>query len=107
MADDKEKRDYRDCDRINVHEEYEVRYWAKEFGVTPEKLKEAVDRVGVIVTNVRKALLIAIGRIGHFGKSRHHPICDLALFRFVAVKSPNRAFRPGRTAARSQRARGR
>ena len=43
MSDHKDKRDYRDRDRINVQEEYAVRYWAKELGVTPEKLKETVD----------------------------------------------------------------
>jgi hypothetical protein len=56
MADDTAKRDYRDRDRINVHEEYEVRYWSKELGVTPEKLKQTVEKVGVMVTDVRKAL---------------------------------------------------
>jgi hypothetical protein len=56
MADDKAKTDYRDRDRINVHEEYELRDWAKKLGVTPEKLTETVERVGVMVTNVRQAL---------------------------------------------------
>jgi hypothetical protein len=49
-------RDYRDRDRINVHEDYEVRYWTKELGVTPEKLKQTVEKVGVMATHVRKAL---------------------------------------------------
>jgi Protein of unknown function (DUF3606) len=56
MADDTSKRDYRDRDRINVNEEYELRYWTKELGVTPEKLKETVEKVGVMAINVRKAL---------------------------------------------------
>jgi hypothetical protein len=56
MADDKDKRDYRDRDRINVHEEYELRYWTKELGVTPEKLKQTVKEAGIMVPNVRKAL---------------------------------------------------
>jgi hypothetical protein len=56
MADDTSKRDYRARDRINVHEEYELRYWTKELGVTPEKLKETVEKVGVMAINVRKAL---------------------------------------------------
>ena len=55
MADDTTKRDYRDRDRIDVHEEYELRYWTKE-GVTPEKLKQTVEKVGVMVSNVREAL---------------------------------------------------
>jgi hypothetical protein len=37
MADDTAKRDYRDRDRINVHEDYELRYWTKELGVTPDE----------------------------------------------------------------------
>src|ERR1700721_3559998 len=56
MADDTTKRDYRDRDRINVHEEYELRYWTKELGVTPEKLKQTIEKVGVMATDVRKAL---------------------------------------------------
>jgi Protein of unknown function (DUF3606) len=56
MADDTMKRDYRDRDRINVHEDYELRYWTKELGVTPEKLKQTVEKVGVMATDVRKAL---------------------------------------------------
>jgi hypothetical protein len=56
MADDTAKRDYRDRDRINVHEDYELRYWTKELGVTPEKLKQTVEKVGVMVSEVRKAL---------------------------------------------------
>jgi hypothetical protein len=46
----------RERDRINLQEEYEVRHWTKELGVTPEKLKETVDHVGVMVTSVREAL---------------------------------------------------
>jgi hypothetical protein len=40
MVDDTRKRDYRDRDRINVHEEYELRYWTKEISVTPEKRRK-------------------------------------------------------------------
>jgi hypothetical protein len=43
----------RDRDRINVHEEYELRYWTKELGVTLEKLTQTVEKVGVMVTDVR------------------------------------------------------
>jgi hypothetical protein len=32
--------------RVNLNEEYEVRYWAKKFGVTDEELRSAADRVG-------------------------------------------------------------
>lgn len=56
MADDKTKTGKPDRDRINVHEEYEVRDWAKKFGVSHERLKAAVDRVGPMVTDVRREL---------------------------------------------------
>jgi hypothetical protein len=47
-GDDTAKRDYRDRERINIHEDYELRYWTKELGVTPEKLKQTVKKVGVM-----------------------------------------------------------
>ena len=56
MSDDPKKRDFRDRDRINVKEDYELRYWTKELGVTPEKLKQTVEKVGVMAIDVRKAL---------------------------------------------------
>ncbi|EDY18493.1 conserved hypothetical protein [Chthoniobacter flavus Ellin428] len=56
MADDKSKAGGPDRDRINVHEDYELRDWSQKFGVTPEKLKEVVKKVGPMVTDVEKAL---------------------------------------------------
>jgi len=56
MSDDKSKRGGADRDRINVHEDYELRYWSEKFGVSPEKLKETVQRVGVMVTDVEREL---------------------------------------------------
>jgi Protein of unknown function (DUF3606) len=56
MADDTMMRDYRDRDRINVHEDYELRYWTKELGVTPEKLKQTVEKVGIMAAEVRSVL---------------------------------------------------
>lgn len=56
MADDKSKRGAADRDRINVHEKYEMEYWTKVLGVTPERLKELVAKHGVMAADVRKAL---------------------------------------------------
>lgn len=56
MADDKEKTGKPDRDRINVHEPYELSYWSKELGVTPDKLKETVKDVGPMVTDVKRKL---------------------------------------------------
>ena len=41
MADDLENRGAQDRSRVNVHEDYEVRYWTKKKGVTKEELVAA------------------------------------------------------------------
>lgn len=46
MPDDKDQAGGQDRQRINVHEEDELRDWAKKFNSTPEQIKEAVDAVG-------------------------------------------------------------
>lgn len=56
MSDDLKNRGAADRVRINVNEDHEVRYWTKEFGISEEKLRETVARVGVMVADVRKAL---------------------------------------------------
>jgi len=44
--DDKTKTGSPDRDLINASEYYEVEYWSKKFGVTPERLKSAIKAVG-------------------------------------------------------------
>jgi hypothetical protein len=44
--DDVSKRQPQDASRINLHEDWEVRYWARKFGVSEERLKRAVMKVG-------------------------------------------------------------
>jgi len=56
MADSKSKKGKPDRDRINVGEDYEVRYWAEKFVVTRDELKEAVRRVGPMAKDVAKHL---------------------------------------------------
>ena len=56
MSDDKTKRGTADRDRINIHEEYELRDWSKRFGVSPDELKKAVQQVGTSADAVRKHL---------------------------------------------------
>lgn len=46
MADDKSKSGGQDRSRISLSEDYEVRDWAKKFGVSAEELKLAVRAVG-------------------------------------------------------------
>jgi hypothetical protein len=55
-ADDKSKTGPQDATRVNVHERYELEYWSKRFGVTPERLKEAVEKAGTSVTAVEAEL---------------------------------------------------
>lgn len=46
MSDDKSKSGGQDRSRISLSEDYEVRDWAKKFGVSAEELKAAVKAVG-------------------------------------------------------------
>jgi len=39
-----------------MHEGYDVRYWANEFSISAERLKEITRRVGDKVEDVRKDL---------------------------------------------------
>jgi hypothetical protein len=56
MSDDKTKANGQDRERINVHEDYELRDWAKSMHTTPERIKEAVQAVGDRAEKVREFL---------------------------------------------------
>jgi len=56
MSDDKSNRGPADAQRVNVNEDYEVKYWTRALGVSEEKLRETVKRVGVMAADVREAL---------------------------------------------------
>ena len=56
MSDDTSKRGPQDASRVNVHEEWEVRYWTKKFDCTKEQLEGAVKAVGPVATAVEKYL---------------------------------------------------
>ena len=56
MSDDKNKTAPQDASRINVHEDYEVRYWTKKFGITADQLREAVAKVGTSASAVENEL---------------------------------------------------
>jgi len=56
MPDDKSKVGRQDRERINIHEDYEVREWSKKLGVTSEQLKKAVQQVGDSAEAVRRQL---------------------------------------------------
>jgi hypothetical protein len=54
--DDKNQVGSPDKDLINTHENYEIEYWSKKFGVSPEVLKSAVRAVGNSAAAVQKHL---------------------------------------------------
>ena len=56
MSDDKSLRTPADAQRVNVGEDYEVRYWTEKWNVTPEQLRAAVKKVGVMVDDVEREL---------------------------------------------------
>jgi len=56
MPDNKKLKGAPDRTRINVHESYEVEYWTKTLGVSPQQLRGAVKAAGVSVKNVKAYL---------------------------------------------------
>ena len=56
MADDKSNRGNPDRQRINTSEPYEVRDWAKKFGVSEDVLRTAVVQVGNMARDVERYL---------------------------------------------------
>jgi hypothetical protein len=56
MADDRTKTDARDRERVNVNEDYELRYWTKKWGVSAEQLERAVEKVAPMKADVAREL---------------------------------------------------
>lgn len=56
MPDDKSKTGKEDDLRINIHQDYERRDWAKKLGVSEDRLREAVKKAGPMVKDVRQEL---------------------------------------------------
>jgi hypothetical protein len=54
--DDLKKRGSQDRSKINMSEDYEVKYWSRELRVSKEQLQAAVDKVGNSAAAVRKEL---------------------------------------------------
>ena len=53
------RRKMQDRTRINTGEDYELRYWSEKFGVSQDRLKAAVQKVGNSVSAVEKELKAA------------------------------------------------
>lgn len=56
MSDDKGKTGQADRLRINLSEDYEVRDWSAKFGVSEERLRAAVEKVGPMAEEVEREL---------------------------------------------------
>ncbi len=56
MPDDKTNRGPQDRSRINLSEDYEVRYWTDKLGVSKSQLEETVRKVGPSASAVEEAL---------------------------------------------------
>ncbi|ABD08595.1 conserved hypothetical protein [Rhodopseudomonas palustris HaA2] len=54
--DNLKKRGVEDRSKINMHEDYEVKYWIKQLGITKEQLQRLIDKVGNSAAAVRKEL---------------------------------------------------
>ncbi len=54
MGDNKQETGQPDRERINLSEDYEVRYWVQALGVSEQKLREAVHTVGTSAAKVRE-----------------------------------------------------
>ncbi|WGD55646.1 DUF3606 domain-containing protein [Bradyrhizobium sp. CB1650] len=50
------KRGQPDRSKINLHDDYEVKYWTHELGITRDRLKRLIDKVGSSAGAVRKEL---------------------------------------------------
>ena len=56
MSDDKSETGDPDRQRISLSEDYEVRDWAEKFGVSEDRLRKAVEKVGNQADDVRREL---------------------------------------------------
>jgi Protein of unknown function (DUF3606) len=56
LGDDILNRGQPDRSKINMHEDFEVKYWTKHLGVTREELEKVVQKVGNSAKAVEKEL---------------------------------------------------
>lgn len=56
MSDDKTNTGNPDRQRISLSEDYEVRDWSQKFGVTEDRLRAAVQKVGNQADEVEREL---------------------------------------------------
>lgn len=56
MPDNLKIRQPEDRKKVNVHQDHELRDWAKKLQVTTQKLRNAVDKVGPDAEKIKKYL---------------------------------------------------
>lgn len=56
MSDDKTNTGNPDRQRISLSEDYEVRDWSQKFGVSEDRLRAAVQKVGNMADDVEREL---------------------------------------------------
>jgi hypothetical protein len=56
MADDLKQTGRQDDARIDVNQDHELTYWSEKFGVSRDRLREAVAKAGPMVRNVQREL---------------------------------------------------
>jgi hypothetical protein len=56
IMDDKNKRGPQDASRVNVHEDYELRYWTERFNISADELRAAVTAAGPSVSAIEAYL---------------------------------------------------
>jgi len=56
MLDDRLRRGQPDRSKINMNEDYEVRYWIKHLGISKQELAKVVEKVGNSAAAIRKEL---------------------------------------------------
>lgn len=56
MADNLKDVGRQDDAKINVDQDHELTYWSEKFGVSRDKLREAVAKAGPMVKNVQREL---------------------------------------------------
>ena len=56
ISDDKNKTGNPDRQRVNVNEDYELRDWAAKWGVSEQRVRDAVGKVGTMADDVEREL---------------------------------------------------
>ena len=56
MEDTSSERGQRDRDRIDVNQDQNCRYWGEKLGVSSDKIKDAVKKVGPVAKDVERHL---------------------------------------------------